>query len=119
MMPPACRELKAVVSNGAPEPPAGGEGRRRPATVPRKEEITVGGIDVASAITFRDELPEAPFTEDEGLDPHQRGVVTCGFHDPLAGHWRYLVRLIPASEAQGWARAALVWVDSSELRPAG
>jgi hypothetical protein len=119
MMPPACRELKAVVGNGAPEPPAVGEGRRRPAAVPRNEEITVGGIDVANAMTFRDGLPETPFTEDEGLDPHQRGVVTCGFHDPLAGHRRCLVRFIPAGAAQEWARAAFVGVDSFELRPAG
>lgn len=53
----------------------------------------------------------------EVLNPYQRGVVTYGFYDPLAGHWRYLVRFIPASEATGWAREALVWVDSFELQP--
>jgi len=51
------------------------------------------------------------------LNPYQPGVVVYGFRDPLAGHWRYLVRFIPASEATGWAREALIWVDSFELVP--
>jgi len=51
------------------------------------------------------------------LNPHQPGVITYGYYDPLARHWRYLVRFIPASEAQGWAHDALVWVDSFELQP--
>jgi hypothetical protein len=71
----------------------------------------------ATIPTARDPLFRKGDVVTEVLNPYHKGVVTYGYYDPIAGCHRYYVRFIPASDAQGWARAALVWENSFDLLP--